>query len=58
MDGRNYFLGNCAVGELTNRGYQQEYNVGQMYRRQYVDSGLLPPIHPEMIYLRSDEDSR
>lgn len=59
MDNRNYYAGSCETGQLTNRGYVQEYEVGKMYKKLYVDSGFIPEtFNPKDVYLRSDEGDR
>jgi len=32
MQGRNYYNGNCETGQLTNKGFEQEYATGKMYK--------------------------
>ena len=59
LPNRNYFAGNCETGQLTNKGFEQEYMTGVMYRERYVVNGFLPPNYDSsLIYLRSDEADR
>lgn len=59
LNNRNYYAGTCETGQLTNRGFIQEFRVGQMYRDVYINSGFLSPnIEMNTTYLRSDEADR
>ena len=39
--GREEVPGNCALGQLTSRGFKQQIENGENYRQVYVESGFL-----------------
>ena len=39
--GREEVPGNCALGQLTSRGFKQQLENGENYRNVYIDSGFL-----------------
>ena len=39
--GREEVPGNCALGQLTSKGFKQQLSNGENYRKIYVDSGFL-----------------
>jgi hypothetical protein len=47
--------GNCAIGQLTEKGLNQTIELGKELRALYVDQyGFLPPsFDPNLIYIRS-----
>eukprot|EP01134_Creolimax_fragrantissima_P002506 CFRG2506T1 len=50
--------GNCAVGQLTSRGYKMHILNGKMLRTEYVDSGFVTDLNPRDVYLRVDDAPR
>lgn len=59
MDGRNVYPGNCLVGQLTSKGFDQEYGNGEVFRAAYVDTGFLSQnLSTSEIWLRSDWEER
>jgi len=60
MNDRNDFLGNCAMGQLTSTGYQQQLLNGQDFRNAYIDTlQFLPQTYnASQIYLRVDDIPR
>lgn len=59
MAGRNDFPGDCLVGQLTDKGYQQELGNGAVYKQAYVNSGFLSKdLLDTEVWLRSDWEER
>ena len=57
-----WLAGDCGIGQLTSRGYQQEVNNGRAVASAYVagGNGFLPSTLTDdnagMFYLRSDNE--
>lgn len=48
-------LGDCSVGQLTLKGYQQQLQNGMYLKEAYVDSGFLASsFNSSDIFIRSD----
>lgn len=59
MKGRNVLRGTCLLGQLTPKGYKQQYDNGRFLRESYPE--LLPSCAEEAhdsLYLRSDNQPR
>ena len=55
MQGREVFPGDCYVGQLTLKGYEQHENNGRLLRKAYVGSGFISSnYNPSKHYFRSD----
>jgi len=60
MPGRNQLLGNCGLGQLTDKGLQQHFKLGAQFRDLYVDQlGFLPDdFNASLIWIRSTDVPR
>eukprot|EP01112_Ceratiomyxa_fruticulosa_P000149 TRINITY_DN1016_c0_g1_i1.p1 TRINITY_DN1016_c0_g1~~TRINITY_DN1016_c0_g1_i1.p1 ORF type:complete len:424 (+),score=67.74 TRINITY_DN1016_c0_g1_i1:307-1578(+) len=60
LPNREVIAGDCALGQLTNKGYDQHVALGQQLRKLYVDTYkfLSPNFDPTEIWLRSTDVPR
>lgn len=60
LKGQNIHPGNCATGQLTQKGYEQEKTNGKTFRSYYIDSlKFLPPkLNSSLIYVHADDVPR
>lgn len=58
--GEEDYAGNCGLGELTDFGYQQQYENGQTIRQLYIESVpfLSNQTNPSEFYIFTDEIDR
>jgi acid phosphatase len=60
MSGRNIFPGNCGLGALTTKGFQQQLLNGKLLRTAYIDQNSLlsPQLNLAELWVRSDNMPR
>ncbi|KAJ5076811.1 lysophosphatidic acid phosphatase type 6 [Anaeramoeba ignava] len=57
---RQQFNGNCLTGQLTSKGFQQHFLLGQKLRKKYFNElNFIPEKYdPKLIYLRTTDKQR